>query len=188
MIGRRLFISTFAEYVAHNLCCQIRADDNSSTYTFTTGKSVTCTESHAPVHVLMRLYPIDKSLFFYKAKEGRYARICVIWCTPHHHIHGWMMFQIDNWTSMDIIGSYIFWEIVYLLCLLIVVFNIVGIPIGSNRVPFSNRPIPYIRMRRTSCSCYDNSINFSFRNINDDLSLMHGFIYFLHGSISMVLK
>jgi hypothetical protein len=145
-------------------------------------------QSHAPVHVLMRLYPIDKSLFFNKAKEGRYARICVIWCTPHHHIHGWMMFQIDNWTSMDIIGSYIFWEIAYLLCLLIVVFNIVGIPIGSNRVPFSNRPIPYIRMRRTSCSCYDNSINFSFRNINDDLSLMHGFIYFLHGSTSMVLK
>ena len=29
--------------VAHNLCCQIQADDNSSTCTFTTGKSVTCT-------------------------------------------------------------------------------------------------------------------------------------------------
>ena len=28
---------------AHNSCCQIRADDNSSTCTFTTGKSVTCT-------------------------------------------------------------------------------------------------------------------------------------------------
>jgi hypothetical protein len=27
---------------AHNLCCQIRADDNSSTCTFMTGKSVTC--------------------------------------------------------------------------------------------------------------------------------------------------
>jgi len=27
-------------YVAHNLCCQIRTDDNSSTCTFTTGKSV----------------------------------------------------------------------------------------------------------------------------------------------------
>jgi len=33
--------------VAHNLCCQIRADDNSSTCTFTTGKSVTCTGSCA---------------------------------------------------------------------------------------------------------------------------------------------
>ena len=43
LIGRRLFIFTFAEYVAHNLCCQIQADDNSSTCTFTTGKSVTCT-------------------------------------------------------------------------------------------------------------------------------------------------
>ena len=32
----------FAENVAHNLCCQIQADDNSSTCTFTTGKSVTC--------------------------------------------------------------------------------------------------------------------------------------------------
>jgi len=39
------------------VCCQIRADDNSSTCTFTTGKSVTCT-----AHVLMSLYPIDKSL------------------------------------------------------------------------------------------------------------------------------
>jgi hypothetical protein len=38
--GRRLFIFTFAEYVAHNLCCQIRADDNLSTCTFTTGKLV----------------------------------------------------------------------------------------------------------------------------------------------------
>ena len=38
---RRLFIFAFADNVAHNLCCQIRADDNSSTCTFTTGKSVT---------------------------------------------------------------------------------------------------------------------------------------------------
>ena len=33
--------------------------------------------SHAPAHVVMRLYPIDKSLVFYKAKEGRYVRICI---------------------------------------------------------------------------------------------------------------
>ena len=33
--------------VAHNLCCQIRADDNSLTCTFTTGKSVTCTDACA---------------------------------------------------------------------------------------------------------------------------------------------
>jgi hypothetical protein len=32
-------------------------------------------QSHAPSHVLMRLYPIDKSLVFYKAKEGRHVRI-----------------------------------------------------------------------------------------------------------------
>ena len=31
------------EKVAHNLCCQILADDNSSTCTFTTEKSVTFT-------------------------------------------------------------------------------------------------------------------------------------------------
>ena len=29
-------------------------------------------------HVLMRLYPIDKSLVFYKVKEGRRVRICSI--------------------------------------------------------------------------------------------------------------
>jgi hypothetical protein len=69
LIGRRLFIFTFVEYVTHNLCCQIWADDNSSTCAFTTGKSVTCTGAcvfvnkwvihrlgiisltHAPVHV-----------------------------------------------------------------------------------------------------------------------------------------
>ena len=34
-------IFTFADNIAHNLCCQIRADDNSSTSTFTIGKSVT---------------------------------------------------------------------------------------------------------------------------------------------------
>ena len=32
-------------------------------------------QSHAPAHVLMRLYPIDKSLVFHKAKEGRHVRI-----------------------------------------------------------------------------------------------------------------
>ena len=37
---RRLFIFMFAGNVAHNVCCQIRADDNSSTYAFTTGTSV----------------------------------------------------------------------------------------------------------------------------------------------------
>jgi hypothetical protein len=47
LIGRRLFIFTFVEYVAHNLCCQIRADDNSSTCTFTTGQSVTCSDACA---------------------------------------------------------------------------------------------------------------------------------------------
>jgi hypothetical protein len=32
-------------------------------------------QSHAPAHVLMRLYPIDKSFVFNKAKEGRHVRI-----------------------------------------------------------------------------------------------------------------
>ena len=36
-------IYIYANNVAHNLCCQIRADDNSSTCTFPMGKSVTCT-------------------------------------------------------------------------------------------------------------------------------------------------
>jgi hypothetical protein len=46
-------------------------------------------QSHSSAHVLMRLYPIDKLLVFYKAKEGRHARIhChslyirVIWSFP----------------------------------------------------------------------------------------------------------
>ena len=34
-------------------------------------------KSHAPAHVLMILYPIDKSLVFYKAKEGRHVRISI---------------------------------------------------------------------------------------------------------------
>ena len=32
----------FAENVVHNLCCQIQADDSSSTCTFTTEELVTC--------------------------------------------------------------------------------------------------------------------------------------------------
>ena len=32
-----------ADNVAHNVCYEIRADDKSSTYTITMGKSVTCT-------------------------------------------------------------------------------------------------------------------------------------------------
>ena len=32
-------------------------------------------QSHAPAHVLMRFYPIDKSLVFCKVKEGHYFRI-----------------------------------------------------------------------------------------------------------------
>ena len=65
-VGRRLFIFTLAEYVTHNLCCQIRADDNPPTCIFTTA------------HVLMRLYPIDKSLgvfFLHKAEEWRHVRM-----------------------------------------------------------------------------------------------------------------
>jgi hypothetical protein len=37
------FIFMLVENVAHNLCCQIRTDDNSSTCTFRTEKLVTCT-------------------------------------------------------------------------------------------------------------------------------------------------
>ena len=33
-------VLTFAGNVAHNLCCQIQADENSSACPFTTGKSV----------------------------------------------------------------------------------------------------------------------------------------------------
>ena len=32
-------------------------------------------QSHAPAHVLMRLYQIDKSLVFHKAKEGRHVKV-----------------------------------------------------------------------------------------------------------------
>jgi hypothetical protein len=32
-------------------------------------------QSHAPAHVLMILYSINKSLVFYKAKKGRHIRI-----------------------------------------------------------------------------------------------------------------
>ena len=58
--GRRQFIFTFADNIAHNLFWQIRAcaDDNSSTCTFRGRES----QSHAPARVLMRLYQIDKSL------------------------------------------------------------------------------------------------------------------------------
>jgi hypothetical protein len=49
----------------HNLCCQIPADDISSTCTFSTES-----QSHAPTHVLMKLYPIDKSLICLQSERG----------------------------------------------------------------------------------------------------------------------
>ena len=57
------------ENVAHNLCCQIRADDNSSTCTFTTEKSVTFTGAW-----VNDIIPSINRSFVYKAKEGRYVR------------------------------------------------------------------------------------------------------------------
>ena len=44
-------------------------------------------QSHALAlaHVLIRLYPNDKSLVFYKAKEGRHVRINI----KHTFVHIW---------------------------------------------------------------------------------------------------
>ena len=64
----------FADNVAPNLCCQIRANDNSSTRTFTTGKSVTCTDTCANEIITQS---INRS-FIYKEKEGRHVRIADI--------------------------------------------------------------------------------------------------------------
>ena len=41
-------------------------------------------QSHALAHVLMRLYPIDKSLVLYKAKEGHHVRISPLPCRNIH--------------------------------------------------------------------------------------------------------
>ena len=56
--------------MSHNLCCQIRADNNSSTCTFTTEKSVTFTGACAN-----EIIPSINRSFVYKAKEGRHVRI-----------------------------------------------------------------------------------------------------------------
>ena len=78
--------------VAHILCCQIRADDISSTCTFTTGKSLS--QSHASAHVLMRLYPIDKSLVCSQSKRrtGRHVRIIFIYYVPAVRCQGALNF------------------------------------------------------------------------------------------------
>jgi hypothetical protein len=65
-----IYIYAFVENVAHHLCCQIRADDNSSTCTFTTEKSVTLTGACAN-----EIIPSINRSFVYKAKEGRHVRI-----------------------------------------------------------------------------------------------------------------
>jgi hypothetical protein len=62
----------FEDNVAHNLSCQIRADDNSSACTFTTGKSVTWTAT-CP-NEINYTQSINR-LFLYKAEEGRHVRI-----------------------------------------------------------------------------------------------------------------
>ena len=53
--------------VAHSLCCRIRIHQ----HVHLRRES----QSHAPSHVLMRSYPIDKSLLVDKAKEERHVRI-----------------------------------------------------------------------------------------------------------------
>ena len=69
--------------VAHNLCCQIPAEDNSSTCTFTTIAQVivtsdevkdTCTDACA--NVTDYTQSINRS-FVHKAKEGRHVRIVI---------------------------------------------------------------------------------------------------------------
>ena len=60
------------ENVADNLCCQIRADDNSSTCTFMMEKSVAFTGACAN-----EIIPSINHLFVYKAKEGRHIRMLV---------------------------------------------------------------------------------------------------------------
>ena len=60
----------FVENVTHNLCCQIWADDHSSTCTFTTEKSVTFTGACAN-----EIIPSINCSFVYKAKEGPHVRI-----------------------------------------------------------------------------------------------------------------
>ena len=49
-------------------------------------------QSHVPAHVLMRLYPIDKLLVFYKAKEGRHVRVLIR--LLHYYIYWYMYFQL----------------------------------------------------------------------------------------------
>ena len=56
--------------MSDNLCCQIRADDNSSTCTFTKEKSVTFTGT-----CTNEIIPSINRSFVYKAKEGRHVRI-----------------------------------------------------------------------------------------------------------------
>jgi len=58
------------ENFAHNLCCQIWADDNSSTCTFLMEKSVTFTGARANENI-----PSINRWFVYKAIEGRHVRI-----------------------------------------------------------------------------------------------------------------
>jgi hypothetical protein len=95
----------FAENVnvAHNLCCQIRADDNSSTCTFMTEKSVTFTGACAN-----EIIPSINRSFVYKAKEGCHVRMCdnfvtIISRVQYSHICCWnVLTSLSKYYSHEI--------------------------------------------------------------------------------------
>jgi hypothetical protein len=70
---------TFADNVAQNVCCQIRADDNSSTCTFTTGKSMiyflsNCGIFNERISVAMNS---RITVYFYHYKSLRYLPVSI---------------------------------------------------------------------------------------------------------------
>ena len=89
----------FEDNVAHNLCCQIRADDNSSACTFTTGKSVTWTA--ACPNEINYTQSINRS-FLYKAEEGRHVRIKITvytGCLFKINVYIGCLFKINAYTG-----------------------------------------------------------------------------------------
>ena len=48
-------------------------------------------QSHTPTHVLMRLYLIDKSLIFHKAKEEHHVRTCY-----NYNLHNALRFTVTD--------------------------------------------------------------------------------------------
>jgi hypothetical protein len=83
LTGRRLFIFTFAEYVAHNSSYAARFEHTIIHQHVHLRRE---SQSHALAHALMRLYSIDKSLVCLQSERRGHVEHTIDKCYDSHNL------------------------------------------------------------------------------------------------------